>query len=119
MRAIARFGAVLLLAGAAACEADSHDDLVQAASKLPPQDTLAGSYAPAPSTATDGGVAVPAPANAPPVAGGVAMTGTLPGRQGAPGAAAPGSAAPAANTGAAAAQPGGQNARAPAGAKKK
>ncbi len=82
MRAMAGIGAVLLLLGASACEAGYHEDLVQAASKLPPQDTLAGGYAPAPSTATGGGAATPAQPNAEPITGGVAMTGTPPSQQG-------------------------------------
>lgn len=114
MRAIARLGAVLLLAGAAACEADYHDDLVQEASKLPPQDTLAGSYAPAPSSATGGAAATPAQANAQPVTGGVAMTGAPPSQQGAA-AGAPASATTGVAAGGAAKAPAG---KAPAGVKK-
>lgn len=82
MRAIGWIGALLLLGGAAACEANYHEDLVQAASKLPPQDTLTGGLAPTPSTATGGGAATPAPPNAQPVTGGVAPTGTSPSQQG-------------------------------------
>ncbi len=82
MRAIGRIGAVLLLVGAAACEANYHEDLIQEASKLPPQDTLAGALAPAPSTATGGAAATPAKPGAEPFTGGVALTGTPPSQQG-------------------------------------
>ncbi len=82
MRAIGRIGAVLLLVGAAACEANYHEDLIQEASKLPPQDTLAGGLAPAPSTGTGGAAATPARPGAEPVTGGVAQTGTPPSQQG-------------------------------------
>jgi hypothetical protein len=58
-------GVLLVAALAAACEADAHDDLVQKASKLPPQDTLAGAYAPAPSTGTGGSATTPPAAGAP------------------------------------------------------
>jgi len=94
MRAIGRMGLLLLLALGTACEANYHEDLIQQASKLPPQDTLAGGLAPAVSDASGGSVATPAQPNAPATSGGVALTGTPPSQQGgAPGAA--GAAAPA------------------------
>jgi len=65
MRTIGMAGVLLVAALAAACEADAHDDLVQKASKLPPQDTLAGAYAPAPSTGTGGSATTPPAAGAP------------------------------------------------------
>ncbi len=90
MRAIGRVGALLLLVGAAACEANYHEDLVREASKLPPQDTLTGGLAPAVSTASGGGAATPARPNARPTSGGVALTGTPPSQKGGPaGAASP------------------------------
>ena len=45
---------------------------------LPPQDTLAGGLAPAPSTATGGSAATPAAPGAPWWSGGMAMTGAPP-----------------------------------------
>ncbi len=90
MRAIGGVGALLLLVGAAACEANYHEDLVKEASKLPPQDTLTGGLAPAVSTASGGSAATPAQPNARPTSGGVALTGTPPSQKGGPaGAASP------------------------------
>ncbi len=71
MRAAA--AVVVAVLGVAACGPGPGVEPSQYAG-LPPQDTLAGGYAPAPSTATGGAAAVPANPNAPASTGGTALT---------------------------------------------
>ena len=64
---------VTLVIGAAACGPGPGVDPSQYAG-LPPQDTLVGGLAPAPSTATGGGAATPVNPSQPPATGGDALT---------------------------------------------
>lgn len=95
----ATLGSVLLTAGLAACGPDKG---LPAAKGLPPQDTLAGGMAPAPSNATGGSRATPAQPGAIPTSGGNALTATPPSATGA-GATTAVPVVPAGTTGAAAA----------------